>query len=553
MSEAPGTSVAGAAEAFVAPASYAQERVWFADRLAGHSLVYHVFDWFPLRFDLTAEQVLAALAEVVRRHESLRTGFRLDQGRLHQVVHPSVELPVTHADVSALAPAEREDELRRLYHAQADRRIDPDAAPLWRATLVRGGPAEWHLMFVAHHAVVDAASEAILLAELTELCAAAERGRPAELPELPVQCADHAVWQRDQLAGPRMAELLDFWRATLADLPVVHRLPTDRPRPAVRSFAGGDVAATLPPDVADALPAVCAATTSTPFMVLLSGYVALLRRLTGEDDTVVGIPVDGRDLPELRPLVGMFVNLLVLRVDAGGDPTFAELIGRVRAALLAALDHQDLPYQRLVEELGRHRVPPYQLGFNDVGARAFAGSSGGGTAEDDLMLEVGSDVLRVEYDSALFDEATAHGIAACYLDVLTTALADPGTRLSALPVEPLAGRVTAEVPAEDAPAPYVEPATSAELLVADVWAEVLGVERVGARDDFFALGGHSLLALRVIARLSAAAEVPLSIQEFFADTTVAGVAAALERALAAEIDAMSDEDARVRLDEGRAP
>jgi non-ribosomal peptide synthetase component F len=282
------------------------------------------------------------------------------------------------------------------------------------------------------------------------------------------------------------------------------------------------------------------------FMVLLAAYAALLHRMSKEDDVVVGVPVAGRDLPELQPLIGMFVNMVVLRIDTSGDPSFDELLLRVRATALSAWDHQDMPYQKLVEALAARRdagAPPlYQLGFNYVPG-GFDDDTG--TAEDDLMLEVAGSSGRIQYNTALFDAATAEAMVGDYQRILAIVLAEPGTRLSALPVSRVAQDPAAE--ATSAGKAYVPPRTAAEELVAEVWQEVLGVNQAGAFDDFFDLGGHSLLALRVIARLDAVTGTDLPIQDFFADTTLAGVASVLERQLTAEIAELSEEEAAARL------
>ena len=538
------TPAAGSRPPWVGPASYAQERVWLASQLAREAPVYHVVDEFPLPYPLTRDEVLAALGEVCRRHEPLRTSFLLEAGELRQLVHQEVVLPVEHLDLAGRqdeAPARVRELLDRMAYAP----IRLDRAPLWRATLVHRGDADWLLLFVAHHTVVDAASELILRAELTELCAAAAGGRAAELAELPIRYGDYAVWQRDRMLRGELDRLLGFWREALVGLPPVHGVPTDRPHPPERSFAGRDLVMDLPVGVESELPGLGRRLATTPFTVLLAGYLALLHRLSGREDLVVGIPVAGRDRPELQPLVGMFVNIVVVRVRVPGDPTFAELVGIVREALLDVWEHQEMPFQKLVETLAGNRepgVPPlYQVAFNyqDVG---FSRRSA--TTEDDLMLEICGGQARLEYNTALFEPGTAAEIAAGLHRVLVAALADPDLRLSALPVTPRPAAPAQSGGTAGGAVEFVPPRTAAEELVAEVWAEVLGRARIGALDDFFELGGHSLLALRVIARLSAAAEADLSIQAFFADTTVAGVAAELERVLAAELDELSEDEAR---------
>jgi hypothetical protein len=541
-----------AEQPWVVPASYAQERIWFASQLAGDVPVYHVVDRVPLRYPVAVDTVRGALAQVVARHETLRTAFRTDDGVLMQAVYPQVPVVVEEVDLRGLPDEVVRRQVNQIMDAMSAAPLPLDQVPLWRAKVVCHDEDEWALLFVAHHTVVDGASELNLHAELTEICAAAAAGRPAELPELPIQYADYAMWQRDRLRGAAMDELAAFWRKTLADLPTVHGVPADRPRPTERTFIGDDVTVPLPDQVNTLLPELARGASATPFMVMLAAYAALLHRLSDSDDIVVGVPVAGRDRTELQPLIGMFVNMLVLRIDVSSDPSFAELVERVRHTWLAAWDHQEMPYQKLVELLAAHRdpgvAPLYQLGFNYLTATT-PGTILSETAEDDLMLEIFGRWCRIEYNVGLFDAATVRRIADTYVNVVSTVLAAPQTRMSELPVTTPTGLPRVEPVAASADRAYLAPRTAAEGLVAQVWAEVLGVEQVGAYDDFFDLGGHSLLALRVIARLSDAAQVDLSIQAFFADTTVAGVAAELERLLTAELDDLSEEEAAQLLAE----
>jgi non-ribosomal peptide synthetase component F len=435
MAEAPERS--GKPTEWAFPASFAQERVWIAasQREPGSPL-YTLVGLVPLELPVEPPDVEAALAEVVGRHEALRTDFRVEEGALAQVVHASVPVRVRRVDLQALAPAEREQRLAEL-HAELGRAPLPlDRAPLWRAVLARFEATRWGLLFAAHHAVFDGASYVNLWTELTELCRSAVEHRPARLPELPIQYPDYAVWQRDQLSGERLQRRLDFWRARMAGLPPVHALPTDRPRPATPGGAGGEVRFRLPAEVVDGVEELARRRGATPFMVLLAAYVALIARLSGQADVVVGVPVAGRDLPELAPLIGMFVNPFVLRV-AVPDPvasSFADLLGSVRAAVLEAWDHRDTPFQLVVAAGAPRRdrgVPPlYQLGFNYT--PEFGTDDAHGASEDDLMLDLGLREGRLEYATELFDAATARALADRYLRVLGAAVARPETRLREL-------------------------------------------------------------------------------------------------------------------------
>jgi acyl carrier protein len=534
---------------WVVPASYAQERVWLASQVARDVPLYHVLDRVRIFARIDDAQIREAFATVTRRHETLRTAFRVEDGVLMQEVYPGAAVDVATADVRDLPPESQVGYVEEALTKLVFEPFDLTGPPLWRALAAQFGDAHWAVVFVAHHAIFDAASVFNLHAELTEICAAIEQGRSADLPDLAIQYADFAAWQRDRLAGKELDDLLDFWRDQLVDLPAVHGIPTTHQRAPERSFAGADLVVAIPPEAAAALPEVARQFRTTPFTVLLAAYVALVNRVSGRDDVVVGVPVAGRDRPELLPLIGMFVNMVVMRVAVPASGTFGDLIDRVRTVSLAVLDHQEMPFQKLVESLVTARdpgVPPlYQLGFNHLPTPGFSSTSA--TAEDDLMLEVCDNEVRLEYNTGLFDESTAQALAADYVRVLAAGLADPLTAVDRLPVS--AAAATASVvapatgPASTSDAEYVAPRTAAEELVAQVWSEVLGIERIGALDDFFDLGGHSLLALRVIARLSGMAGIDVPIHAFFADTTVAGVAAQLEKLLAVELDNLSEDEA----------
>ncbi|WP_203963598.1 non-ribosomal peptide synthetase [Actinocatenispora thailandica] len=316
-----------------------------------------------------------------------------------------------------------------------------------------------------HHAVFDAGSLAVLRDDLTELLAAATAHRPAALPELAIQYADWAAWQRDQLTGG--SKSVGYWLDRLAGLPTVHELPTDRPRPQHASFAGAEHRFELAESVTGRLADTARALSATEAMVLLAGYLALLTRLSGSTDIVVGLPVDGRDRPELAPLIGMFVNPVVIRVDTGGDPSFADLVGRVREAVLGAHEHADVPVQLLVDRLGLDRDPAvrplYQLSFNHLPHSGLDASYG--TARDDLLLELATSTGRIEYRTDLFDAATVTAFADRYQRLLAAGLAAPQQRIGALPL--LTDREFAEATARPEPVAHPD-GTLDELIGAQV-------------------------------------------------------------------------------------
>ncbi|MEU5791514.1 amino acid adenylation domain-containing protein [Micromonospora purpureochromogenes] len=418
------------------PASFAQERVWMANQLDTASPVYNVSTpWrFPAGIDAdTAGQVVG---RVVARHEALRTHLRMDDGALVQVVreHEPVRLPAD--DLCDLPEAERAARYAALRTELARTPIPLDAPPLWRARLVRLDDA-WTLLFVVHHAVFDSHSAVLLVAELAAFSEAALTGAPAAVPELPIQYADFAVWQRDQLTGAELDRQLAFWTGHLAGAPAVTGLPLDRPRPAQLGFAGDEVRFALPDGLLDRVGRLAAASAATPYMVLLAGFAALLSRISGDTDVVVGVSTAGRDTAELTPLIGMFVNPVALRCDVGGDPSFTELLGRVRAGLVDAMEHGQTPFQRIVEAVAPQRDPSVQPIFQT--ALNFIPDSGLdpvelGTTKDDLAFDVTSGESRLVYRTDLFDRGTAEAIVARYVRLLTAAVDDPGQPVSALPL-----------------------------------------------------------------------------------------------------------------------
>lgn len=436
------------------PASFAQQGLWLSSKVAPHTPVYQLAVVFRLPYRISEQQLVDVFTEVTRRHETLRTTLRLEDGELAQVVYKTVPMPLTTDDITGLAAAEREERLNELMAEETATVLDLDTAPLWRARLVHSEPAEWKAIVVAHHAIVDATSIFNLRRELRELCRATEAGESPVLPELPIQYADFSAWQRDQLSGGAN-EHLEFWRARLAGLPKTHRLPTDRPRPGVASHAGAVHHFVLPAELTDAVRAAGARLAATPFMVLLAAFNAVVARLSEVDDVVIGTPVAGRDLPEVAPLIGMFVNTLVLRTELAGDPSFAEIVSRTRKTALDAWEHPDTPFDLLVEALAPQRDaahnPLFQVGFNFLANRGYSGSGvevssmrvrDDGPQPEIARFDLHLDVFEqedtfvgvLEYATDLFDATTASTIAERYTRLLTEGVAAADTPLSRLPL-----------------------------------------------------------------------------------------------------------------------
>ena len=417
------------------PLSFAQQRLWFLHRMRPESPAYNMAGALRVAGPLDAEALRAALGEIVRRHEVLRTRFPETGGAPRQVIEPPGGPETAFLDLAA-------PELLRTLEAEARRPFDLALAPPLRVLILRMAEDDHAVLLAMHHVVADGWSVEILLRELSALYEAFAAGLPSPLAELPVQYADFALWQRNRLEGPALDADLDWWREHLAGAPTALELPLDRPRPAVQSLRGNACRSALP-----SVREVGREHGATLFMTLLAGLGALLGRYTGEEDLLVGSPVANRARPEVQDLIGCFVNLLALRVDLGGRPGFAELLRRVRDKTLAAWAHQELPFERLVESLGlpqdASRPPLVQVVLSvdhaavrprlaDLPVERLAIDLG--AARFDLTLFAEDLELTLEYGSDLFDEGTAKRFLDHFRTLLAAAVADPMRPLADLPL-----------------------------------------------------------------------------------------------------------------------
>jgi amino acid adenylation domain-containing protein len=440
--------------AAVAPLAFAQRRLWLLHQLAPRSAAYHVPGILTLAGTLRPEVLAAALEEIVRRHDALRTVFAVRQGEPVQVVLPPAPpgtRPLPLVDLTALPGGRRETEASALAGAEARRPFDLAAEPLVRTLLLRAAAAEHRLVLVMHHIVADGWSLGVLRAELAALVAAFAAGRPSPLPPLPQQLPDVAVAQRLELRQDILERHLTSWQDRLAGAPALE-LPTDRPRPALLSDRGAAVRVAFPPGLPREIQDLARREGATLFMVLLAAWAALLARHSGQDDLTVGTPVAGRDRPEVEPLIGCFMNTLPLRVLLAGDPPFSALLRHVREVTLAAYDHQEVPFDRLVEALAperdRGQTPLFQVlltlhnapqpPLSLPGLELSLAEIPTGTTWSDLglLLAGGEEGLAgsLEYRTDLFEDATVERIAAHLLELLAGAVRSPERRLSDLPL-----------------------------------------------------------------------------------------------------------------------
>jgi len=430
------------------PLSFAQERFWFLDRMPGGA-AYVIPSVLWMEGALDAAALERALGEIVRRHEALRTTFAEDGGAPVQVIAPFAGFALPLDDLSALDPAAREAEARRRVEDDAARPFDLATGPLFRAALLRLGEAEHVLLLCVHHAVADGWSLSVFFRELSALYAAFAAGSESPLDAPPVQYADYALWQRARLRGETLARELAWWTERLAGAPALLELPADHPRPAVSGYHGGCEPVRLPAALLRDLQALARREGATLYMVLLGAFQALLARWADSDDVVVGTTVAGRTRAEVEGVIGLFMNTLALRTDLSGDPSFRALLGRVREVTLGAWEHQEVPFEQVVDALRPARTlshtPVFQVLFElrdeapptaalpGVALRE-AGAEAVGGLKCDLSLALtaspGGLGGALLYSTELFEPATARRMVEQLGRVLEQVAADPERRLS---------------------------------------------------------------------------------------------------------------------------
>ena len=544
------------------PQSFAQQRLWFIQQMEPGSAVYSV----PVAVLITGKLDISALerslAQIIQRHESLRTTFQEIDGSLVQVIHPANGWLLPLVDLSQNAEPLTTLQLESIAAKDALIPFDLVAGPLFRAQLIKVSPMQHALLLNTHHIITDAWSTEVFNSELRQLYRSCTEGSPPVVPQLTIQYAEFAVWQKKWLTGARLETQLDYWKEQLSGIPPLLDLPTDRPRPALQSFRGANIVVPLSASLTDKLRNLCRREQVTTFMALLGAFHVLLSGYAGRSDLVYGTPVAGRDRLETEDLIGFFVNTVVLRIRSTSQISFRELLAQVRTVTLDAQAHQDVSFEKLVETIQPERSPSYTPIFQVMFALDHVPEEpvvvpglefrplnvASQTAKFDLTLAFEESQTWIggvlEYSTDLFDEATMERFAKRYLLVLESAVENPEALLSdmaedrghyQLPGKPEdVGLAHRPAPREDFSRPqkirheYVAPRSPMEMALTGIWQEILQQGRIGVYDNFFELGGHSLLAIRVVSRVRKTLGIELPLISLFEEPTVSGLAHSIE-------------------------
>jgi len=432
------------------PLSFSQQRLWFLDQLEGSSPFYNIPAAYRIEGRLDLGILKRVLNEIIRRHESLRTTIVTENGQPRQVIAEAVPLFMPIVDLTNLSADQQENEVKRLIFEEATRAFDLSTGPLFRVKVITLGEKEFVILLTMHHIISDGWSMGVFITEVTRLYDAFSRGEASPLPELPIQYPDYAYWQRNWLKGEIYQTQLNYWRKQLDGAPPLLELPTDRPRPADQTFRGKHLSFSLPRDLSDEVKKMCNDEGITLFMMLLATFQTLLHRYSGQDDICVGTPIANRHRSDIEGLIGFFINTLVMRTKFSEDATFREMLQQVREVALGAYAHQDMPFEKLVEELQPERdlshsplfqvmfvfqnnpneairIPDFKLEFLEVENEI---------SQFDLSLIMfnSPNELRggIEYNTDLFDEATIARMLEHFRNLLQHIVNNLDTRISDL-------------------------------------------------------------------------------------------------------------------------
>ncbi|MBW4635045.1 MAG: condensation protein [Iphinoe sp. HA4291-MV1] len=432
------------------PLSFAQQRLWFLDQLEPDSTAYNIPAAIRIEGKLQPTTLEQSISEIIRRHEALRTNFIKQDGEAIQIIHPACDWQMTTIDLQTLPASERESEIQRLAAAEAAKPFDLATDHLLRGTLLALSDSEHVLLLTMHHIISDGWSKGVFIQEIAALYCAFVQDKPSPLPELPIQYVDFAVWQRQWLQGEELQNQLSYWQKQLAGAPAVLELPSDRPRSAVQTFRGSSQSLQLSKTLTEELKTLSRQEGVTLFVTLFATFTSLLYYYTGQEDIVVGTDVANRNRAEIEKLIGFFANQLVLRADLTGNPTFQELLGRIREVALEAYTHQDLPFEMLVgamkSERDPSRTPLFQIKFvlqntpisdielSELNINLIEVDSE--TAKFDLLLHMEEAKTglfgSLQYNTDLFESATIARFLGHFQTLLNQIVVAPKIRLNTI-------------------------------------------------------------------------------------------------------------------------
>lgn len=522
------------------PLSFSQERLWFLDQLdPSKSSAYNMPFAFKIAGSLNISALKQSFNEILQRHEALRTAFSVIEGKPVQIVHPELTVALPIVKLGEISQERREAKVKQLIGEEVEQPFDLGKGLLFRATLLELGKNEHLLLIVAHHIAVDFWSKKVLFQELSTLYEAFSSGKASPLSDLPIQYADFSVWQRKWLQGEFLDVLLGYWKQQLGSNLTELQIPIDYPRSTSQTRRGAFQKLVLPKELTQELKLLSRKHKTTLFVVLLAAFEVLLHRYTEQDNIFLCSPVANRNRKEIKGLIGYFVNLLILQTDLSGNPSFQELLGRVRQVSSGAYAHQDLPVQQLVKSLDLIQTPLSRVmfGFQNTGIYDLKLSGlavetldvDGGAVDFDLYLymleEANSLTAILKYDAELFSKTAISQMLSHFQTVLENVVANPEQPISQLlPLseveqEQLQQKRLNQI-SPKAESIYVAPRNSLELQLTQIWMQVLGIQSVGVKDNFFELGGESLLAMNLFTQIEKTFDKTLALSTLLQAPTV---------------------------------
>ncbi|WP_392482802.1 amino acid adenylation domain-containing protein [Nostoc sp. C110] len=531
------------------PISLTQLELWFFDQFYPGNSIYNLPLVYRITGALNEKALEESLREIVRRHETLRSTFQVKNG---QVVYAVVNEPIFDflvIDLRHISETERETQATQQAEKEIKHPFDLAQGPLLRSKLWRLDEQEYLFVAVTHHIVADGWSFSVLTQELAKVYEAFCEGEPSPLTELPIKYTDFAQWQRQWLQGEVLESQLQFWKKHLGTSPPILKLPTDHPRPPARTFKSAGQPIILSQKLTDALKVLSQQEGVTPFMTLLAAFQTLLFSYTRQEEIIVSSALANRTRVETEGLIGFFVNLLPFCTNLGGNPSFRELLGRVREVALGVYAHQEMPLIKLIEELQPVRDPSYTL-INQVMfvfqntpednlqfanltlKEQFIARDTKDTAEFDLELTLEETSTGIEgllvYRTDLFEPATITKMVDNFQTLLEKTTINYNQRLAELILISEPPSLPTQTVVSPISKDFVIPQNSIEEVVLAIWKEILGIEQISTQDNFFELGGHSAQTLEVICKLQSAFPVELPLIYLFEKPTVFQLAAAIQ-------------------------